>query len=58
VYKRGMSEQEPTYSERLLLLLAEELYAIRFLLTHPERGPMEEEGLGTMERNLEKFLLV
>jgi hypothetical protein len=53
-----MSEQEPTYQEKLLILLAEELYAIRFLLTYPERSkrsPMQEEGLSIMERDLEQF---
>jgi hypothetical protein len=51
----GIAPEFALWAERLLMLVAEEFYAIRFLLTHPERGPMEEEGLRIMERDLEKF---
>jgi len=56
-----MSENEPTYQEKLLILLAEELYAIRFLLTYPDRDGLELGGIPAdvvveqQARDLEKF---
>jgi len=56
-----MSEKETTYAERLLMLVAEELYAIRFLLTYPDREGLTlnnipaEDIVLKMEKDIEKF---
>ena len=45
-------EKEPT-TNQLLMVIADELYFIRFLLQYPERDGLTAEGEKQLEKNLE-----
>lgn len=51
----AMSDEDSSRTEQLLVLLAEELYLIRFLLTNREREDLKAEGgiVGKMEADID-----